>query len=175
MIDDRLYGIAQRTPLLGILLLAGSLPTAAQTMPGLHGSVGPSASPVQHLSAYEGRWIADVPPQGRCPASRMTLDVRGSSIRGAVVNPFGIFPVIGSLSPAGVGTIRVVQMGGRIRFTDNRFVADYFNSCGPPHAVGARAGGSSSHRHDHAGRIRNSLDAEPSVRVTFCSSLLRWA
>jgi len=150
MIDDRLYGIARGTPLLGILLLAGSLPTAAQTMPRLLGSVGPSASPVQHLSAYDGRWIANVPPQGRCPASRMTLDVRGSSIRGVVANPFGTFPVIGSLGPSGVGSIRIVSMGGRIRFTDSRFVADYFNSCGSRHAVGARAGGSSSHRHDHA-------------------------
>jgi hypothetical protein len=101
-------------------------------------SPGSGLQMVQYRSAYDGRWIANVPPQGACPASRLTLHVRGSSIRGTAVNPSGIFPIAGSLGSEGSGTIQIVQMGGTIRFSGNRFVARYFNICGPRYAVGAR-------------------------------------
>ncbi len=123
-------------------LLLGSLfwPTAARLHPGSgwNGHVGLIVQGVRYEWPYDGRWIANVPPQGGCPASRMVLDVRGSSIRGTVVNPFGAFPITGSLTRGGIGTIQIVRMGGRIAFSKNRFVADYFNTCGPRHAVGAR-------------------------------------
>jgi hypothetical protein len=93
---------------------------------------------VQHRSVYDGRWVAHVPPQGACPPSRLTLYVRGTSIRGTAANPSGIFPVAGSLGSEGSGTLRIVEMGGTIRFSGNRFVARYFNVCGPRYAVGAR-------------------------------------
>ena len=105
-----------------LVLMAGVQPSPAQ----------------QHRPGYDGRWVANVPPQGRCPASRLTLDVRGARISGAAANPFGIFPIAGSIDAAGRGTIQIVQMGGRIRFSGARFVADYFNTCGARHAVGLR-------------------------------------
>ncbi len=91
-----------------------------------------------YQGSYDGRWIARVPPQGRCPPSLMTLDVRGNSIRGIVVNPFGAFPIVGTLAKDGTGTIQIVRMGGRISFTEHRFQADYFNTCGARRAVGTR-------------------------------------
>jgi hypothetical protein len=100
----------------------------------------PEIQSVQQHSSFDGRWIANVPPQGRCPASRMTLEVRGRSILGIVVNYSGAFPIVGSLGPGGEGRIQIVRMGGRIRFANNYFVADYFNACGPRHAVGVKIG-----------------------------------
>ena len=93
---------------------------------------------VQHRSIYDGRWVANVPAQGTCPASRLTLSVRGTSIRGTAENPSGIFPIVGSVGGEGSGTIRIVEMGGTIRFAGDRFVAHYFNICGPRYAVGVR-------------------------------------
>jgi len=56
------------------------------------------------------------------------------------VNPSGIFPIAGRLGSEGSGTIQIVQMGGTIRFSGNRFVARYYNVCGPRYAVGVRTG-----------------------------------
>src|SRR5262245_31493812 len=99
----------------------------------------PCASPAfAQSSAYDGRWVANVPQQGRCPASRLTLDVRGQSIAGFAVNPSGAFPVVGSIGPQGPGVINIVQMGGTIRFGRDRFEARYFNVCGPRRAIGTR-------------------------------------
>jgi hypothetical protein len=126
--------------LAGLVLGGVFWPTAASLHPGSvwNGHLGLILQEVQYGSRYDGRWIANVPPQGRCPASRMTLDVRGSSIRGTVVSIFGSFPIMGSLTDRGVGTIQIVQMGGRISFSKNHFIADYFNTCGPRRAVGTR-------------------------------------
>jgi hypothetical protein len=130
------------------LVLGGLFwPTAARLHPGsgANGLFGLALQDVRYEWPYDGRWVANVPPQGLCPASRMTLHVRGSSIRGTVVNLLGVFPITGSLTSRGTGTIQIVQMGGRITFSGNRFVADYFNTCGPRHAVGSRIARAPSH------------------------------
>jgi hypothetical protein len=122
------------------------LPGTARSAPRLVGisiallACWPSSSMAQsqHRAVYDGRWVANVPPQGACPASRLTLHVRGSSIRGTAANPSGVFPIRGSLGGEGSGTIQILEMGGTIRLSRNRFVARYFNVCGPRHAVGVR-------------------------------------
>ena len=89
----------------------------------------------------DGRWVADVPSQPFCSPSRMTLDVRGGTIAGNVVNDEGVFAVAGEVDQSGEGTIRIGQVGGVIRFTSTRFVADYPNlRCGMRRAVGVRVG-----------------------------------
>jgi hypothetical protein len=141
MTQYRFHGINTSAPLIaGIFLLCWSPPSVAQPLarPQSLAGAGKDLQLLQHRSVHDGRWIANVPPQGTCPASRLILDVRGSSIRGTAANPFGIFRVVGSLGARGSGTIRIVEMGGTIRFTGNRFVANYFNICGPRYAVGTR-------------------------------------
>jgi hypothetical protein len=141
MMQYRFPKIAKSTPqLVGVLLVWSSSSCMAQSLARPQSVAGPGSElqMVQHRSVYDGSWVANVPPQGACPASRLTLHVRGSSIRGTAVNPFGIFPIAGSLSSQGSGTIQIVQMGGTIRFSGNRFVARYFNVCGPRYAVGVR-------------------------------------
>jgi len=130
--------IAVSLPLLGSLLPFCCSPAAAAQESPRGTPATPELQMVQHQSLYDGRWIANVPQQGRCPPSRLTLDVRGSGISGTAVNPTGVFPIRGSLTPRGAGTIQIVQMGGTIRFGGNRFVANYFNVCGPRRAVGVR-------------------------------------
>jgi hypothetical protein len=126
--------------LIGVMLACWSSSSMAQPLarPQSLAGAGTELQMVQHRSVYDGHWIANVPPQGTCPASRLTLNVRGSSIRGTAVNPFGVFPIVGSLGGEGSGTIKIMEMGGTIRFTGNRFVARYLNVCGPRYAVGAR-------------------------------------
>jgi hypothetical protein len=139
----RLPQITKSAPaFMTVLLACWSSSSMAQPLARPQSVVDPGTAlqTVQHRSSYDGRWIANVPPQGACPPSRLTLNVRGSSIRGTAANPSGIFPIVGSLGGGGSGTIRIVQMGGTIRFTGNRFVARYFNVCGPRYAVGARIG-----------------------------------
>jgi hypothetical protein len=88
-----------------------------------------------------GRWVAEVPPKPYCSPSRLTLDLRGGTVVGSVVNPEGVSPVTGEVDPDGYGTIRIGQVAGVIRFRDDRFVADYPNlRCGLRHAVGVRVG-----------------------------------
>jgi hypothetical protein len=45
----------------------------------------------------------------------MTLDVRGGTIAGNVVNDEGVFAVAGEVDESGEGTIRIGQVGGVIR------------------------------------------------------------
>jgi hypothetical protein len=90
-------------------------------------------------TGYDGRWIADVPRQGSCPASHMTLFVHdGGRIDGSVFNPSGTFPFTGQIDQSGEGTFRIVAFAGHIRFAGNQFAAAYANACGERRAVGVR-------------------------------------
>jgi hypothetical protein len=115
--------------LLGLALLG--LPLAGTAASG----------PALATAPLFGRWVANVPPKPFCSPSRLTLDVRGGSIAGTVVNDEGVFPVAGELDPYGNGTIRIGQVAGVVQFGRNHFVADYPNlRCGHRHAVGVRVG-----------------------------------
>ncbi len=93
------------------------------------------------LRAFDGRWVADVPAQFVCSPSRVTLDVRGGTIAGNVVNSLGVTPIAGEIDPRGDGVLQIGGVGGVIRFERGRFVADYDNlRCGPRRAVGVRVG-----------------------------------
>ena len=141
MTQYRLPEVAKSALQLVSVLVAcwpSSLMAQPSARPHSLAAAGTELQVVQHRSVYDGRWVANVPAQGTCPASRLILNVRGTSIRGTAANPSGIFPIMGSLGGGGLGTIRIVGMGGTIRFTGNRFVADYFNICGPRYAVGVR-------------------------------------
>ena len=82
----------------------------------------------------------------------MTLQVRGNSIRGIIVNSSGAFRIVGWLAPGGEGKwisakriafwigMQVAQMNGYIRFWNDYFVTSYFDSCGPRGASGVRNG-----------------------------------
>jgi hypothetical protein len=98
----------------------------------------PSTQPVTEGANYDGQWIADVPIQGSCPASHMTLFVNGSNIIGNVVNSAGTFAVTGQVDRSGDGNIKIVDFSGRIKFKHDQFAADYFNSCGERRVVGKR-------------------------------------
>jgi hypothetical protein len=91
--------------------------------------------------SYDGKWVADLPAQGNCPASHLVINVRGDTISGEVVNAGGTFPIDGR-NDNGVGTLRVNnsdENNGTIRFSDRGFVADYKNaSCGMRHAEGSK-------------------------------------
>lgn len=118
-----------------VLMVAG-LALTLLSGGGAAGAAGAGGS-----DPFDGRWIADVPPQLDCSSSRLTLDVRGGSIVGNVVNSTGVYAVAGEVDPDGSGVIRIGQVGGVIRFARGRFIADYDNlRCGPRRAVGVRAG-----------------------------------
>jgi hypothetical protein len=89
---------------------------------------------------YEGKWVADVPVQGSCPASHMTLFVHGAYIAGSVVNPAGTFAISGQIDGNGNGDIQIngSLWRGRIKFSHDQFAADYFNNCGERRAIGKR-------------------------------------
>jgi hypothetical protein len=87
---------------------------------------------------YDGQWVADVPVQGSCPAAHMTLFVHGTSIVGSVRNPLGISAINGQIGKAGDGQIQIDGFGGRVKFSNGSFTADYFNACGERRAIGRR-------------------------------------
>jgi hypothetical protein len=88
---------------------------------------------------YDGQWIADVPRQGTCPASHMTLFVHDAGrIDGSVFNPLGTFPITGQIDQNGMGTFRIRAFAGHIRFAGNEFAAVYANDCGERRALGMR-------------------------------------
>jgi hypothetical protein len=92
-----------------------------------------------NAASADGQWIAHVPPKPYCSPSRMTLNVSRGVIARDVVNSEGSFPVVGEIERAGIGTIRILQVAGVIRFVGDRFIADYPNfRCGLRHAVGFR-------------------------------------
>jgi len=99
---------------------------------------GAAAQAYSGAGTFDGQWIADVPVQGTCPASHMTLFVHGQAIEGSVVNPAGTFAIMGDVDPAGDGQIKIGDFTGHIKFIGDRFAADYLNTCGERQAIGKR-------------------------------------
>jgi hypothetical protein len=91
---------------------------------------------------YDGTWVAQAPAQGRCnPPAKMTLNVRDAAIVGTVDNPNGTFRLSGTLDASGNGTIRIGDFAGTVRFTGERFEANFSNTCGQRQVAGTRTAG----------------------------------
>jgi hypothetical protein len=102
---------------------------------------GAAVASAKSFPSYDGRWVAYVPPKFYCSSSRLTLDVRGHTIVGNVINSQGVYAVGGEIDTSGNGVIRIGRVAGVIRFSATRFVADSPNlRCGHRHAVGFRRG-----------------------------------
>jgi hypothetical protein len=90
-------------------------------------------------TAFDGRWFATVGPQGACRFnSVLVLDVAGSTIIGNATNPYGVFPVSGTLNLSGTGVFKIGTFGGTIRFSGTTFEANYTSQCGGRVAIGAK-------------------------------------
>jgi len=89
-------------------------------------------------TSYDGRWSADIPVQGNCPAVHWDIDVKGNSIVGAAKNSLGSVPILGTLDESGHGTLKINRTGGTIQFSETTFTADYSNACGDHHAEGTK-------------------------------------
>ena len=106
--------------LIAAMLIAASLPAAA----------GP----------FDGKWIADIPAQGRCNGtSTLTFVVADGTIQGQVHNPANVRTIDGHVDADGNGTITVAKRDGTIKFNGNHFDATWFNGTCDRHAEGDRA------------------------------------
>jgi hypothetical protein len=68
----------------------------------------------------------------------LILDVVGSSIVGNVTNPFGVFPLSGTVHPNGEGVFKIGRFAATIRFSGTKFEANYANDCGGRFAIGRK-------------------------------------
>lgn len=91
-------------------------------------------------AGFDGRWVADIPAQGRCTsASLMTTIVAGGDLSGEVQNNGGIEHFTGQLDANGIGTINVDRRySGTLRFKNDRFDATWNNGACERHAEGGR-------------------------------------
>lgn len=92
-------------------------------------------------TGFDGRWIADIPAQGKCNGtSTMTLVVSGDAISGEVQNPGNRHPLSGKLEPDGAASFAVDhQWNGTMRFRGDHFEATWNNGACDRHAEGDRA------------------------------------
>src|SRR5690348_5450924 len=99
---------------------------------------GCASAPEQ--TAFNGRWLADVPPQGGCQfTSRLTMDVIGRRIVGSATNPGGTYPLSGSVNADGRGAFTIDDFSGTVDFSGKKFEANYANTCAGRHALGNKA------------------------------------
>jgi hypothetical protein len=97
-------------------------------------------------AGFDGRWIAELPAQGRCNfVGQLTVVVAGGAVSGELddVNGGGggRVSVAGTLGPDGRSTNFVIdhQFAGAIAFRDDHFDATWSNTTCARHAVGERA------------------------------------
>ena len=91
-------------------------------------------------AGFDGRWIADIPVQGRCNViSLMTMVVSGRDFSGQVQNNGDTDHFTGQVGADGLGNIVVDgKYGGAIRFKEDRFEATWGNGTCDRHAEGSR-------------------------------------
>jgi hypothetical protein len=89
---------------------------------------------------FDGRWVADIPAQGRCNGnSLMTMIVSGGDVSGQVQNPGGVGHFTGQIDANGMGTFVVERRDtGTLRFKGDRFEASWNNRTCDRHAAGSR-------------------------------------
>jgi hypothetical protein len=95
-------------------------------------------------AGFDGRWIAEIPAQGRCNyIGMLTVVAVGDAISGELDDSStasGRRLVSGTLGADGIGSFSVDhQFAGTIRFRDNRFEATWGNANCTRHAAGDRA------------------------------------
>jgi clan AA aspartic protease (TIGR02281 family) len=101
--------------------------------------VGAIASAQAESGPFDGRWSASVGAQGGCNfTSLLIIDVVGSSLFGNATNPFGVFPLTGTVDPKGKGVFKIGKFAGTIRFSNTTFEANYANNCGGRFASGRK-------------------------------------
>jgi hypothetical protein len=89
---------------------------------------------------FDGRWVADIPAQGRCNGvSLMTMIVSGGDVSGEVQNPGGVGHFTGQVDASGIGTFIVERRdSGTLRFKGDHFEASWNNRTCDRHAEGSR-------------------------------------
>jgi hypothetical protein len=92
-------------------------------------------------AGFDGRWIADIPPQGRCNyTTLLTVFVAGGAISGEVQSPDGGHSFTGSLDADGKGNIAVDhRFVGTINFHGDHFESTWTTAACDRHAAGDRA------------------------------------
>ena len=90
---------------------------------------------------FDGRWIADIPPEGRCNYTGL-LDVlvAGGAISGEVVAPDGRHSFTGTVNADGRGNVTVDHhFIGTVSFRGDHFESTWTNNGCDRHAAGDRA------------------------------------
>jgi hypothetical protein len=96
--------------------------------------------PAAAAGPFDGKWIADIPAQGKCNGtSTMTLVVADGTIQGQVHNPANVRALEGHVDADGNGAFTVNKADGTIKFSGNNFDATWFNGTCDRHAEGNRA------------------------------------
>lgn len=122
---------------LAVLALIGV--AAAGCASQMSGPDNHEAMSLRSAGQYDGQWIAAVPAQGGCHFnSQLTLDVHEGAITGIAINPQGRFPLRGTIDQTGNGNFSIGEFSGSIRFSNDRFTAEYANDCGRRHAEGSK-------------------------------------
>jgi hypothetical protein len=99
-----------------------------------------AAEPAAAAGPFDGKWIADIPAQGKCNGtSTLTIVVADGTIQGQVHNPANVRAMTGHVDADGNGTFTVAKMDGTIKFSGNHFDATWFNGTCDRHAEGDRA------------------------------------
>jgi hypothetical protein len=91
--------------------------------------------------AFDGSWVALIPPQGNCNrTSIMTLTLSGNQFQGQTRNPGSTETFSGKIDADGIGTFLVYpRFPGIIKFTADHFDANWNNDVCSRHALGDRA------------------------------------
>lgn len=88
---------------------------------------------------FDGNWVGQVAPSGRCPGATMTITISGDTLSGAVHNPGNVAPFKGSLDADGNATFATAKgHPGTIKFSGDHFDANWKSGC-QRHALGDRA------------------------------------
>lgn len=108
---------------------------------GLVAALGLACATPAMAGTYDGRWIAEIPPQDApCNGtSVMRVTVLDDTMVGDVHTPWGSNSFHGKLDADGTGTFTFGRDGGTIKFSGATFDANWSNlRCGARHALGDR-------------------------------------
>lgn len=106
----------------------------------LGGLIWVAAAPPASAGPFDGKWVADIPAQGRCNyTSTLEIVVADGSISGQVRNPGNVVPVTGTVDHDGNGSLVVARSSqATLKMTGDRFDTEWQNSQCVRHAQGNR-------------------------------------